>query len=111
MAEKIVKLVTTACGGDFMAQYVVEEVSKEILSATRPAPGYIRTSEGVDMRLLGEFQMTKDGAVCGNMFCDIWTIHRGTGKVYKTTPYHAGIRGGYSTEAAAEAAKREGEHG
>lgn len=82
---------------------------KALLAASRPGEGMIRTHEGKDLRVLGALAMTKDGAVCGNMFCDIWTTHRGTGKVYKTTPYHAGVRGGYSTAKAASAAKGVGD--
>ena len=52
-----------------------------LLSATRPAPGYIRTSEGADMRLFGE-----------------WDTASGTCRTFLA-------------RTAAEAAKREGENG
>lgn len=82
----------------------LEKLKPLLSTASRPPAGFVRDAEGVDRRVLGTFAMTKDGVICGNMFCNIWSIHRGTGKVYATTPYHAGVEGGYSTREAAEAA-------
>jgi len=42
-----------------------EEIAKALLAASRPAPGYLRASEGPDMRLLGVLPVTADGCVAG----------------------------------------------
>lgn len=42
-----------------------------ILSASRPAPGYLRASEGADMRLLGTLPVTADGCVVG-IGAELW---------------------------------------
>lgn len=50
-----------------------DEIVPNLLSASRPAPGYLRASEGADMRLLGTLPVTADGCVLGEMaecFCD-----------------------------------------
>ena len=40
-------------------------IERHLLAASRPAPGYLRASEGVDMRLLGTLPVTADGCVAG----------------------------------------------
>lgn len=68
-----------------------------ILSATRPAPGYIRTSQGPDMRLLGALPVTADGCVMGDwasVFVRIGEYTTGVGPVrsfaYVWTPVDGG---------------------
>lgn len=113
MAREIVERVGNGdmCStslADFVTRDVFQSAIADALRAAATVPdGYVRVGTE-DMRLLGELTKTKDGAVCGNMFSPIWCIHRGNGNVYNSTIYHAGVKGGYSTREAAEAAREKG---
>jgi hypothetical protein len=72
--------------------------------------GCIIDDKGVERKVLGtELGLTHDGYVVANEFVDVWCIHRGTGKPYRTIPYHAGMKPMYATEEAAQAAAAAGE--
>lgn len=75
--EKSKEIVTKyiEAGGDLTTALAMEAMHAEIvaiaLAASRPAPGYLRASEGADMRLLGTLPVTADGCVVG-IGAELW---------------------------------------
>jgi hypothetical protein len=102
-ARQIVQDHVRSCyGTSFPSAIDLENAIAAALAERGARHGCIIDDKGVERKVLGtEFRLTHDGYVVANEFVDVWCIHRGTGKPYRTIPYHAGMKPMYATEEAA----------
>ena len=87
----------------------LDAIRDALLSAHRVPEGCVRLPDGREVKVLGELPMTADGCVIAHNNIPVWHIDK-TGQAMCLSYRHINeALAWYSTRAAAEAARREGE--